>query len=52
MLIKQIIQAKFKNKKINFFLDFYHCLLLNFFFIDKISKFSNSFNKLDKLHTN
>ena len=45
MLIKQLYKPNLKIKKINFFFRFLSLFIIKFFFIDKISKFSNSFQQ-------
>lgn len=50
MLIKQLYNPKFKINKINFFFRFISKLIIKFFFIDKISIFSNSFQQTLKTY--
>ena len=45
MLIKQLYNPVLKINKINFFFRFISTLIIKFFFIDKISVFSNSFQQ-------
>ena len=45
MLIKQLYKPNLKIKKINFFFRFISLVIVKFFFIDKISIFSNSFQQ-------